>query len=157
MAKQGEGIKVIARNRKARHDYDILETLEAGVVLTGSEIKSIRAGKVNLQDGFVQYKEGEMWLMNVHIAIYEQAGTWGHHDPKRPRKLLMHRKQIAEWISRVQEKRYTMIPIQVHLLRGRAKIEIALARGKRAYDKRESIKERDSQRDMQRALRERDY
>lgn len=149
-----EGHKVVASNRKARHDYEILDTYEAGLVLTGSEIKSIRAGSVNLREGYVQARDGELWLLNVHIASYDQAGQFGH-EPLRPRKLLLHRKEINRIISRVQEKGLTIVPTVMYLSGGRAKAEIALARGKKQYDKRETLRKRASQRQIERALRER--
>ena len=127
-------IKIIAKNRKARHDYTIEETFEAGIVLMGSEIKSIRANRVSLGDGFVQERDGELWLLNVHIATYDEAGIFGHSDPLRPRKLLLHRREIEQIISRVRERGYTAIPTMVYLSKGRAKVEVALARGKRSYD-----------------------
>ncbi|MCD4687116.1 MAG: SsrA-binding protein SmpB [Anaerolineae bacterium] len=147
--------KVVSRNRKARHDYEILITYEAGLVLTGSEIKSIREGRVNLREGFVQPREGELWLLNTHIATYEQAGKHGH-EPLRPRKLLLHRKEINRIISQIQEKGLTVIPTIMYLKRGRAKVEIALARGKKKYDKRESLRKQDSKRQIERALHSRE-
>jgi len=147
--------KVVATNRKASHDYTLEENIEAGIVLMGSEIKSIRDSRVNLKDGYVQEQNGELWLMNVHISSYDQASVFGH-DPLRPRKLLLHRKEIARLISRVREKGYTIVPTQLYLKKGRAKVEIALARGKRQYDKRAAIAERDSKREVERALRERE-
>lgn len=149
-----EGRKVVATNRKARHDFEILDTYEAGLVLTGSEIKSIRAGHVNLREGFVQPRGDELWLLNVHIASYEQAGMFGH-DPLRPRKLLLHRREIDRLMSQIQEKGLTLVPTLMYLTRGRAKIEIALARGKKQYDKRSALRERDSDRQIQRTLNER--
>lgn len=145
--------KVVSTNRKARHDYEIITTYEAGLVLTGSEIKSIRAGRVNLREGFVVPRENELWLLNVHIASYDQAGIYGH-DPLRARKLLLHRKEIDRIMSRVQERGLTIVPIMMVLVRGLAKVEIALVRGKKQYDKRESLRERDSQRQIERVLRE---
>jgi SsrA-binding protein len=145
--------KVIASNRKAHHDYSLEENVEAGLVLVGSEIKSIREGRVNLKDGYVTEQNGEMWLMNVHIAEYEQAGVWGH-DPLRPRKLLLHKKEIGRLIGRMRERGYTVVPTLLYLKNGRAKVEIALARGKKEYDKRQAIAERDSQRDIRRTLKE---
>jgi SsrA-binding protein len=147
--------KVVATNRKASHDYDLEESFEAGLVLTGSEIKSIRDSRVNLKDGYVVEREGELWLENVHISQYDQASFFGH-DPVRPRKLLMHRKEINRMISRMREKGYSVVPTLLYLKNGRAKVEIALGRGKRQYDKRAAIAERDSQREIARALRERD-
>lgn len=144
--------KTVATNRKARHDYFIDETYEAGIVLTGTEIKSIRAGRVNLRDSYVQVRNGELWLIDTHIAPYEQAGR-GSHEPKRPRKLLMQRREINRLQGKVQEKGYTIIPLRLYLKEGRwAKVEIALARGKKLYDKRQAIRKRDAQREMERAL-----
>src|SRR5579859_1175021 len=148
-----DGRKVIATNRKASHDYSLEETFEAGLVLMGSEIKSIREKGVNLKDGYVLEQSGELWLMNVHISSYDQASIFGH-DPLRPRKLLLHRKEIARLITRMREKGYTVVPTLLYLKKGRAKDEIALARGRKQYDKRAAIAERDSQREVARALRE---
>jgi len=144
--------KTIATNRKARHDYFIDETYEAGIVLTGTEIKSVRAGRVNLRDSYVQIKNGELWLIDTHIAPYEQAGRGGHH-PQRPRKLLMHRREINRLQGKVQEKGYTLIPLRLYLKENKqAKVEIALARGKKLYDKRQAIRKRDTEREMEREL-----
>ena len=147
-------IKIIATNRKARHEYHFDDTYEAGLVLMGSEIKSIRAGRVSLQEGFVLFEEGEAWLVNVHIAQYHAASRQ-NHEPKRRRKLLLHRREIDRLQSRTREKGYTVVPTKLYLKDGRAKIEIALARGKRQYDKRQTIAERDSKRQVERALKER--
>lgn len=149
------GRKVIARNKKAQHDYELEDVFDAGLVLMGSEIKSIRGGKINLRDGFVQERGGEMWLMNVHIAVYEHGSAYGHSDPLRPRKLLLHRKEIARIVSRMREKGYTVVPTQIYLERGLAKVAIALARGKKLHDKRQSLAKKDAQRQIQRALKER--
>lgn len=149
------GIKVIATNRKAGRDYQLENRYEAGLVLTGTEIKSIRAGRVNLSDGYVQPRDGELWLLNVHIAPYEAAGRTGH-EPRRSRKLLLRRREINRLISRVLERGYTIVPIRLYLKGGLAKVEIALARGKRKYDKRQTIAKRDAQREVERALRIRD-
>ncbi len=148
------GIKVVATNRKAARDFYLEERREAGLVLTGTEIKSIRAGRVNLSDGYVQHRDGELWLINVHIAPYDPAGRYGH-DPRRPRKLLLHRREIDRLTARVNERGYTIVPVRLYLKNGLAKVEIALARGKRKYDKRQAIAKRDAQRDVERALRER--
>lgn len=156
MDKSKSDIKVITRNRKAQHDYHIERTYQAGIVLQGSEIKSIRANNINLRDGFVQEKQGELWLIGVHITPYEQASLFGHHDPTRPRKLLLHKKEIAQIIDKSRERGYTIIPIMVFLQRGRAKVEIALAKGKKQYDKRDTIAKRDAEREMRRAVKE-DY
>jgi SsrA-binding protein len=146
-------IKVVATNRKARHEYFIVDSYEAGIVLTGTEIKSVRASQVSLQEGYVQPRDGELWLMSVHIAPYEQAGLWTH-DPRRPRKLLMHRREINRLISTVQEKGYTIVPLRMYLKGKRAKVEIALVRGKRKYDKRAVIAKRDEEREIQRAWKD---
>jgi SsrA-binding protein len=148
------GIKVVATNRKAGRDYQLEDKHEAGLALLGTEIKSIRAGRVNLRDGYVQPRNGELWLVNVHIAPYDPAGRYGH-EPLRPRKLLLHRREINRLISRVVERGYTLIPTRLYLKEGRAKVEVALARGKRKYDKRQAIAKKDAQRDVERELRER--
>lgn len=147
-------LKVIADNRKARFDYLIEEKVEAGLALTGTEIKAIREGRVNLRDGFARIQGGEAWLHNVHIAPYSKGGRY-NHDPLRPRKLLLHRKEIGLLAGRVSERGYTLVPLRLYLKRGRAKIELALARGKKQYDKRETLAKRESQREMARALRQR--
>lgn len=146
------GEKAIATNRKAYHDYFIDETYEAGIVLTGAEIKSIRAGRVSLRDGFALIKDGEAWLLNAHIAPYKHATDRSNHDPKRDRKLLLHRYQINRLRERVRQKGYTLIPLRIYLKNNRAKVEIALARGKKLYDKRRAIAKREAQREMERAL-----
>ena len=146
-------IKIIATNRKARYQYQFDDTYEAGLVLMGSEIKSIRAGRVSLQEGFVLFEEGEAWLVNVHIAQYDAASRQ-NHEPKRRRKLLLHRREIDRLHGRTREKGYTVIPTKLYLKDGRAKVEIALARGKKQYDKRQTIAKRDSKRQMERALKE---
>jgi SsrA-binding protein len=148
-----EEIRTVATNRKAHHDYFIDDTLEAGLVLTGSEIKSIRAGRVNIQDAYVSYHDGEMWLLNCHIAQYDPASR-ANHEPRRPRKLLMRAREIARWADRAQAKGYTIIPLRMYLRRGRAKVEIGLAKGKRQYDKRQALAERESRRRIDRALAE---
>jgi SsrA-binding protein len=147
-------VKVVATNRKARHEYHFDDTYEAGLVLMGTEIKSIRAGQVSIQEGFVLFEGGEAWLVNVHIAQYDPA-SHQNHDPRRRRKLLLHRREINRLESRAREKGFTVIPTRLYLKDGRAKVEIALARGKKLYDKRQAIAERDSKRQMDRALKER--
>jgi SsrA-binding protein len=147
-------VKVVARNRRATHDYHIESRYEAGLVLLGSEIKSIRAGGVNLREGYVTPRDGEMWLVNVHISAYKPAAREGH-EPLRPRKLLLNRREINRLTSRVQERGYTIIPLSLYLKDGRAKVEIGLAKGKRQYDKRASISKRESQRQIERTLKER--
>ncbi len=149
-----ESVKVIARNRKATHDYHVENRYEAGLVLLGSEIKSIRAGGVNLREGYVSPRDGELWLVNVHIAPFKPAGRGGH-EPRRPRKLLLSRREIDRLTSRVQERGYTIIPLQLYLTHGRAKVEIGLAKGKRQYDKRSTIAKRESDRQIERTLKER--
>ena len=152
---QGDsGNRVIATNRKARHDYLLEDTFEAGMVLTGTEIKSIRAGNVNIRESYVQPKGGEVWLLNCHISPYDPASR-ENHDPRRPRKLLLKKREIARLESRVTERGYTVVPTRLYLKNGRAKIEIALARGKRQYDKRTSLSQTQSNRDIERAIKER--
>lgn len=147
-------IKIVARNRRARYEYEILETYQAGLVLLGSEIKSIRSHRVSLGDGFVSERNHELWLLNVHVALYEPARQYGHNDPMRPRKLLLHKKEVARIIQRIRERGMTVIPTLLYLQRGRAKVEIAVSRGKRRFDKRQAIAERETQRQLQRALKE---
>jgi SsrA-binding protein len=156
MAKVKGDREVVATNRKASHNYTLEETFEAGLVLVGSEIKSIRNHQVQLGEGYVEERGGELWLMNVHIAEYKEASRFGH-QATRPRKLLMHRKEINRLIGRVREKGYTIVPTQLYLKKGKAKVEIALARGKKQYDKRDSIAERDAERSLRRAVKERNY
>lgn len=148
-------IKVVASNRKAFHDFEIRDTFEAGIVLAGSEIKSIRAGQVSLQDGFVQFERGEAWLVNVHIAQYDPASR-SNHEPRRRRKLLLHRREIERLMGKVQEKGFTLVPTRLYLKGSRAKVEIGLARGKRLYDKRQAIAKRDTDRQIARALKDED-
>lgn len=149
-----EGIKVVAQNKKARHDYFIEETYEAGIVLTGTEIKSIRQGRVNLKEGYAGIRNGEAWLYNVHINEYEQGNRY-NHDPVRVRKLLLHRGEINKLLGQTKVQGYSLVPLRIYLKGGYCKVEIGLAKGKKNYDKRESIKKRDAQREVQRALRER--
>ncbi len=148
-----DGVKVITRNRKAAHEYHLSDRYEAGIVLTGSEIKSIRDNKINLQDGFVQEQGGELWLLNVHITPYDRSGTYGYTEPMRPRKLLLHKKQIAQIISRIREKGMTVIPTEIYLKKGRAKVEIALGKGKKLYDKRADDAKRDSDRNLHKMMK----
>ncbi|NDJ55066.1 MAG: SsrA-binding protein SmpB [Chloroflexi bacterium] len=149
-----DNVKVIARNRKARHNYHIEDTLEAGLVLTGSEIKSIRAGSVDIAEGYINIQGREMWAHNLYIAPFEQAAD-NNHETRRPRKLLLHRYQISRWGDNVQQKGYTIVPLSLYLRGHLAKLEIGLARGKRQYDKRQDIAKRDAQRRIDRALSER--
>jgi SsrA-binding protein len=147
------GFKIVARNRKARHDYELLDRFEAGLVLFGSEIKSIRANQVTLQHSFVNVKRGELWLMEAHIAPYEFAGS-AQHDPTRPRKLLLHRGEINKIVVALTTKGLTMVPTKMYLKDGWAKLEVALARGKKQHDKRADLAKRDAKRQVERALRE---
>jgi SsrA-binding protein len=147
-----DNIKVVATNRKAKFEYFLVEIFEAGISLQGSEIKSIRAGQVSLTEAYVQTDGQEAWLMGAHIALYEQANRF-NHEPVRPRRLLLHKKEIRQLWDSVRQKGMTIIPTRVYLKDGRAKVEIALARGKKSYDKRESIAKRDRERDSAREMR----
>ena len=151
-----DNIKIIANNRKAGFEYTLIETFEAGISLQGSEIKSIRAGQISIQEAYVDVENGQdAWLLEAHIAPYEQAGKYFNHDPKRKRRLLLHKKEIRELWNNVRIKGMTVVPTRVYLKDGRAKIEIALAKGKKAYDKRATIAKRDEARDSERATRAR--
>jgi SsrA-binding protein len=141
----------VAQNKKAYHDYFVDEKMEAGLVLTGTEVKSLRAGRCNLRDGYVRISNNEAWMENVHISPYD-AGTVMNHEPLRTRKLLLHSKQIAELIGKARQKGYTMIPLRVYFSRNRAKVEVGLCRGKKQYDKRQAIAEADAKREMARRL-----
>jgi SsrA-binding protein len=145
-------VKRISLNRKAYHDYDILESVEAGIVLTGTEIKSVRGGKVNLRDAYAHPQRGELWLFNAHIARYE-GGSRFNHEPTRPRKLLLHRGQIDELAGKVMQKGLTLVPLKLYLKNGIAKVELGLAKGRKLYDKRESIARREAERDLERAMK----
>jgi len=149
-----ENQKIITVNRKAYHDYHILESVEAGLVLTGTEIKSIRGGRVNLKDAYASPRDGEFWLLNAHISQYP-GGNRYNHEPTRPRKLLLHEREIADLSSEVERKGLTLVPLKLYLKKGIAKVELGLARGKKQYDKREAIALRDDQRQIQRAFKER--
>jgi SsrA-binding protein len=154
LTRRSEGeFKQIAANRKALHEYTIEDTYEAGIALTGTEIKSVRAGRVNLRDGYVQIRNEEAWLLNVHISPYD-FGNRENHEPRRERKLLLHRHEIRRLYSKVAERGWTIVPLRVYLKEGRAKVEIALARGKRLYDKRDAVAERDMDRDLRRAIKD---
>jgi SsrA-binding protein len=142
---------VVARNRKAYHDFHIDETYEAGMVLTGTEVKSLRAGRASLVDGWVEITDGEAWLHGVHIPEYTE-GTWTNHAPRRKRKLLLHRAQIAKLAARTREKGHTIVPLELYFAEGRAKVEIGLARGKREYDKRQTLREQQDAREAARAM-----
>jgi len=149
------GVKVVATNRKAKHEYFLLDYYEAGMALMGSEIKSIRAGQISLAEAYVRIDErGEAWLVDAHIAPYEQASIF-NHEPRRPRKLLLHRRELNRLRDEVRQKGVTIIPTRVYLKEGRAKVEIAVAKGKRQYDKRQAIAKRDAQREIERQFRRR--
>ena len=152
MAKSKPKDNALAQNRKARHDYNILETYEAGIALTGTEIKSVRASRLNLKDGFAQVKNGEVWLMNVHISLYDQGNIF-NHDPLRNRKLLLHKKEIKHLSEETQKKGITIVPLKVYIKNGFAKVLIGIAQGKHVYDKRETIKRRDQEREIRRTLK----
>lgn len=145
------GRKLIAQNRRARHDYAIVDTYEAGLVLTGTEVKSLRAGRASLVDAYAQVQEGEAWLLGMHIPEYTQ-GTWTNHEPRRKRKLLLHRDEIAKLVGKTREGGLTLVPLALYFRDGRAKVELALARGKKTYDKRQALAERDAAREVARAM-----
>jgi SsrA-binding protein len=148
------GIKVIAENRKARHDYFVEERYEAGIILTGTEIKSIRAARVNLKDSYAEIVNGEVWLNQMHISPYEQGNRF-NHDPLRKRKLLLNRSEINKLLGKVQQQGMTLIPLKIYLKQGLAKIELGLCKGKKSYDKRDDLANRDAKRQMERELRDR--
>jgi SsrA-binding protein len=152
VAHAGAARKVVATNRKARHDYEVLDTWECGIVLTGSEVKSLRAGQVQLKDAYGEVRRGEIWLENLHIAPYQFAHEGGH-EPERPRKLLLHRREIDALIGKVNEQGLTLVPLSIYFTHGLAKVQLALARGRRKYDKRQAIRAREEQREMERARR----
>ncbi|MBQ9896315.1 MAG: SsrA-binding protein SmpB [Synergistaceae bacterium] len=145
--------KTVAQNRKARHDYFIFDTYECGIVLTGTEIKSVRAGNLNLKDSYASFEKGELWLTGVHISPYDK-GTYYNHEPERDRKLLLHKRELIKLKNKIREKGLTLVPLAVYIKDGRrAKVELALARGKTAHDKRDAIADRDAKRDIARAVR----
>ncbi len=146
-------VSPVASNRKAFHEYFVVDRYEAGIALTGTEIKSVRDHRVNLQDGFVQFRQGEAWLMNVHIAPYD-FGNRENHEPRRERKLLLHRREIRKLQSKVAERGWTVVPLSMYIRGGRAKLEIGLVKGKRLYDKRDATAERDMDRELRRAVKE---
>jgi SsrA-binding protein len=149
-----QGRKFIAQNKRARYDYHIEDTWEAGMVLTGTEVKALRAGRASLTDGYARVRDGEVWLEGVHIPEYLQ-GTWTNHAPRRPRKLLLHKREIARILNKIQEPGLTMVPLSLYFKDGKAKVEIAIARGKRAHDKRQAIAQREAKREMDRVVRHR--
>lgn len=148
-----EGYKIVSDNRQARYLYEILETYEAGIQLTGTEVKSIREGKVNLQDGYALVRNGEAWLINLHISPYSGSGQYFNHEPRRTRKLLLHRQEIRKLIGKVEQQGLTLVPLRMYLKRGLVKVSIALGKGKKLHDKREDMKRRQDQRDIQRAMK----
>ena len=147
-----KGTKVVATNRRARHDYDVLDTFECGIVLSGSEVKSIRDGKIQLKDSYARVQDGEVWLHGVHVSPYVYAHGLDGHDPDRPRKLLLHRDEIDELTGRTQQEALTLVPLAVYFKDGKAKVELALAKGRRRYDKRQAIASRDAAREAERAM-----
>jgi SsrA-binding protein len=147
-----KGAKVVASNRRARHDYDVLETYECGIALVGGEVKSLRDSKVQLKDSYARVDDGEMWLIGVHIAPYANAGAFDAHDPERRRKLLLHRSEIDELAGRTNRDSLTLVPLSIYFKDGKAKVELGLARGRRRYDKRHAIAERDANREAERAM-----
>jgi SsrA-binding protein len=151
---EGSGRKLITTNRRARHDYEVLDTFEAGIALVGPEVKSLRAGRANLSDAYAMIRRGEVFLIHAHISPYEQAGR-ENPDPRRERKLLLHRSEIRRLDGRVAERGLTLVPLSLYFRNGRAKVELAVARGKKRIDKRETIRRREQEREVQRALRER--
>ena len=149
---EDDSFKVVARNRRARHDYDLLESIEAGIVLTGTEVKSLRNGKASLEESYAGLDNGEVWLYGCDIPEYLQANRM-NHKPKRPRKLLLHRREIAGLVAKSSEKGLTLVPLKLYFKDGMAKVEICVARGRKTYDKREAIKKQDAKRDIDRAVR----
>jgi SsrA-binding protein len=145
------GRKVIAQNKKARHDYAIADVIECGMVLTGTEVKSLRAGRASLIDGFAMVNDGELWLMGIHIPEYTE-GTWTNHTPRRDRKLLVHKNELNKLIGKLKDSGTTLIPLQLYFKDGKAKVEIAVARGKKAHDKREALREREADREVSRVV-----
>jgi SsrA-binding protein len=149
---EDDGIKVVARNRRARHEFDLLEKVEAGIVLTGTEVKSLRNGKASLEEAYAGFSEREVWLYGCDIPEYTQANQM-NHKPKRPRKLLLHRREIDKLVAKASDKGFTLVPLQIYFKKGLAKVEISVARGRKLYDKREALKKQDARRDMDRAMR----
>ncbi|MEL6221328.1 MAG: SsrA-binding protein SmpB [Cyanobacteria bacterium J06627_8] len=154
MSDSSKGYKVVADNRKARFQYEILDTYEAGIELLGTEVKSIREGRVNLRDGFAQVRDEEVWLQNVHISPSQNTSQFFNHDPRRNRKLLLHRDEIRKLIGKTEQKGLTLVPLKMYLKRGWVKVTIALGRGKKLHDKRESLKQKQTKRDVERALKQ---
>ncbi|MBD1863844.1 MULTISPECIES: SsrA-binding protein SmpB [Trichocoleus] len=153
MSKDSTGYKIVSDNRQARFQYEILETYETGIELRGTEVKSIRAGQVNLRDGFALVRDGEVVLLNVHISPHETTNQAFNHDPRRTRKLLMHREEIRKLIGKVEQQGLTLVPLKMYMKRGWVKVDLALVKGKKLHDKREDLKRRDDKRDMERAMK----
>jgi SsrA-binding protein len=153
MSDNGDGYKIVSDNRQARFLYEILETYEAGIELKGTEVKSIRQGKVNLRDGYGLIRNGEIWLHNVHISAHETASQVFNHDPRRTRKLLLHREEIRKLIGKVEQKGLTLVPLNMYLKRGKVKIKLALVKGKKLHDKREDLKRKQEKREIARAMK----
>ena len=154
MPAKNQSIKIVAENRRARHDYHIHETFEAGIVLTGTENKSLRGGRANLTDSYARIENGELFLISAHISPYDQGNRF-NHEPRRNRKLLMHKAEILRLLGKTREKGYTLVPLKIYLSHGLAKVELALASGKDLYDKRQSAAEKDAKREVERTLRDR--
>lgn len=152
--KKSEGYKIISDNRQARFLYEILETYQVGIELKGTEVKSIREGKVNLRDGYALVRNGEIWLINAHISPWGKAGDYFNHDPRRTRKLLMHKQEIRKLLGKVEQQGLTLVPLKMYFKSGWVKLDIALGKGKKLHDKRDSIKERDDKRSMERAMKQ---
>lgn len=150
--KKGEGQKIVCENRKARHDYHLEEFFEAGLVLTGSEVKSLRSGKAQLHDCYARIMNGELFLINAHISPYEKSSYFGH-EATRTRKLLLHKQQILKLIGKIEQRGYTLVPTKIYFVRGIAKVELGLAKGKKAYDKRQKIREEELRREAERAIK----
>lgn len=150
-SRSGAPSGVVCRNRKARHEFDILEDLECGIALQGSEVKSIRNGKISIEEAYARMRDGELWLFNTHIAEYPQAGEM-NHEPTRPRKLLLHRKELRKFASAADQKGLTLIPLSVYFSRGKVKVKMAVARGRKLHDKREKLKQKADKREMRKAL-----
>ncbi len=148
-----DGYKLISDNRQARHEYEILDTFEAGVELLGTEVKSIRAGKINLRDGFAQIRDAQIWLHNVHISPHDTTNKAYNHDPRRTRRLLLHREEIRKLIGKVEQQGLTLVPLKVYFKRGWVKVNLALARGKKLHDKRDSLKEKQAKREIARVMK----
>ena len=149
---EAPGIHIVVRNRRARHEYEVLEKHEAGLVLTGTEVKSLRAGKANLQDAFARFDGGELWLHNLHISPYEQGNRF-NHDPLRARKLLLQRRELRKLVGQVEQQGLTLVPLDIYFRRGIAKITLALVRGKKLHDKRDDLRKKDAEREMERAYK----